>query len=430
MKKVYIDTNGCDEARLDTQKLKNSVQGTDYVCTDDVKLADIIVFYACGHLQTQENESIAEIKRLMKLKKNSSILVVWGCLPEINPEAVKRIHTGPVVGPQNWDFFKDLFNQSKERMDNTHANRLCAKNKLNNSPSFSSGGILNVLQNAFYFSDRGIWYIEVASGCGENCTYCSDRLAFKHLKSIPMDEIISQFETGLKKGFKRFYLVGRDLGSYGRDLGTDLPTLLNMIIKSHPDQDYRLYLKNMSPRSLIEFYPRLTNVFSSGKVFEIGSHFQSGSERILKLMGRRFAIGKWLVIMRSINENFPNIRFTTSLIVGFPTETEEDFNKSIELLDDFRFDRVDVYAYAERPNLPSLKLGGRVPDKVKMERYKRAYRKAFFASFNNKIIRLQLIYLIQSLIFYATDFDARRARRQMKYDLGPSKPRTWLIHTH
>jgi threonylcarbamoyladenosine tRNA methylthiotransferase CDKAL1 len=409
LKKVFIDTSGCEEARLDTQKLKNLVQGTSYVCTNDARLADIIVFYACGHLQINENESINAIRRLISLKKSSAMLVVWGCLSEINREAVRRVHKGPLIGPENWDFFYDLFDQPKQRMHYVHANRLSVKSRLIRSPLVSVKGLLNLLRETFFYeSPRKTWFIKIESGCKEKCTYCSDRLAFKCVRSQPMDVIISQFELGLESGFKRFQLVGRDLGSYGCDIDSDLPALLNKILENHSDQDYKLYLRNMSPMSLIELYPRLNNIFSSGKIFQIGSHIQSGSDRVLGLMGRKFSVLKWLSIMKEINKNYPDIRLYTSIIVGFPTETEQDFNKSMELLDNLLFDTVDLYKYEERPNIPSLRLRGRVPSEVIEARTNRMGRKIISNYFKKRIRGIQVLSLIQALIF-AIDFSIARA---------------------
>jgi MiaB/RimO family radical SAM methylthiotransferase len=404
MKKVYIDTNGCEEARLDAQKLKNFLCGTDYASTDDARIADIIVFYACGHLQESESESIGIIKRLINLKKDSSMLVVWGCLPEINREAVENVYEGPMIGPENWVFFSDLFNQPKERMYCVHANRLSIRNRLMKPPLLSGLGLLNLLWDAFHYESRRVWYIKVASGCRENCTYCSDHLAFKCLRSQPMEMIISQFELGLEKGFKRFFLVGRDLGSYGRDIDTDLPTLLNRMLESHPDMDYQFSLYNMSPKSLIELYPRLDNLFSSGRIYEVGSHIQSGSDRILRLMGRNFSIAEWLRIMKNISRNYPNTLLATSIMVGFPTETEQDFGKSLELVDDILFDQVDLYKYEERPNLASLRLGGRVPNKVKEARFRMMTRRIIVNSIIKKIRRRETFYLAQFMILYLIQF--------------------------
>ena len=243
------------------------------------------------------------------------------------------------------------------------------------------------------------WYIKIITGCRENCTYCSDRLAFKQCVSEPIDSIVSQFELGLKSGFRNFYLVGRDLGSYGYDFGYDLPTLLKEMLKNHASEDYKLHLYNLSPRSLVSFYPRLEEQFSSGKISQIGSHVQSGSDRILGLMGRRYSTYDWLRTLKEIREKYPVIRFVTSIMVGFPTETEQDFDKSMDLLDSPLFDQFDLYSYEGKPNSPSLLLGELVPQKIRKMRLIRMRRKVLLNYIKN-IRRIEIGHLMRTLISY------------------------------
>lgn len=428
--KMYIDTNGCDEARLDVQKLKNLLNGTDYICTDDARLADIIVFYACGHLREYEDESITVIKRLIRLKKKSTALVVWGCLSEINRNAVESVHKGPIIGPENWDYFCNLLSQSKERMSCVYANRPSILNKLIRPHFPSIGAILNLLYDVFHYQSRKIWYIKIESGCKERCTFCSDHLAFKGFRSDPMDAIISQFELGLEMGYKHFGLIGRDLGSYGAGGGSDLAALLNKMLENHRDQDYKLSLENMSPKSLVELYPRLSGSFSCGKIFKIGSHIQSGSGRILRLMGRRFSVREWLRIMKDINKNYPNVRLVTSIMVGFPTETEQDLSKSMQLLDEQLFDEVDLYKYEERPNLASLRLSGRVPNRVKETRYKMVRRKIIICNIRKRMRKFQIFYLVQSLMLHAIQSVRVFAQTSQVQSQQPSdlEDRLLLVH--
>ena len=404
MIKVFIATNGCEEASLDAQKLKNIVSGTNYVCTNDPMVADIIVFYACGLLRAKEHESVRMIKKLMSLKKISGKLVVFGCLTKINPEAIRSIFKGCMIGPEEWDFFCDLFNQSEERIHNVHGNELCAVSKLGNpyphlrAPFRWLNILLDELEVGRDKSKRN-WYIKIITGCREKCTYCSDRLAFKQCGSQPIDTIIAQFELGLKRGFKNFYLVGRDLGSYGYDIGSDLPTLLKKMLENHCAENYKLHLYNLSPRSLVDFYPKLKDQFSSGKISQIGSHVQSGSDRILGLMGRRYSTNEWLKTLKEIREKYPDIRLVTSIMVGFPTETVQDFEKSMELLDSPLFEQFDLYAYEGKPNSPSLRLGELVPQKVKKRRLVRMRRKVMLNYIKN-IRRIEIGHLIRTLISY------------------------------
>jgi tRNA A37 methylthiotransferase MiaB len=207
-----------------------------------------------------------------------------------------------------------------------------------------------------------------------------------------MKKILEQFKVGLDAGYKYFYLVGRDLGSYGYDMDLTLADLLNKIDERYSDRDYNLYLANLSPNSLIDLYPEINPPFLSRKAFELGSHIQSGSQKILKLMGKTFSFYDWIAIMKDIDKNYPKIRTHTSIIVGFPGETEDDFHETLNLLNRILFDRIDVYKYEERPNLPSLKLKERIPEEIKKRRYDKTRVLATLNNLKKRIKRAKVFY--------------------------------------
>ncbi len=386
MKAVYIDTNEyCDEARLDTQKLINLVkkissEQNDFILTNKINRADLLIYYACGHLLHNEVESIKEIKRMLSLKNVSSKLIIWGCLPKINPMALKDIYNGPLIGPEeSWDFFRSYFHLSKKKIFDINANVLNNRQKhaqTIDEPEYARAKILSLYALADRLinidsetAEKRMWYIKIVSGCKNSCTYCSDLLAYKSCRSQPIDRIIKQFDLGLKKGYRNFFFTGRDLGSYGCDLDSTLPDILDVIIERYSQIDYKLYLNHISPSSLVNMYSKLDLLLSSGKIHLIGSHIQSGSESILKLMAKKLSLDEWIKIIKNIQKKYPKINLSTSIMVGFPSETDQDFKKSVNLLNNILFDEVKVYKYEERPNLPSLRIKGRIPEKTKNKRY-------------------------------------------------------------
>jgi tRNA A37 methylthiotransferase MiaB len=315
-------------------------------------------------LTHNDNQAVGIIKRLNEQKKHSSKLIVWGCLPKINPQVMQDIYSGPLIGHDDYDFFADLFNYSKERMDHIYAN----------IPYSRAGTLSRKARMQIYLFEKlycytgKTWHIKIVSGCQYHCTYCSDRLVYKTVKSIPTEAIIDQIGNGLKKHIKHFYFVGRDLGSYGYDNGVSLAELLNKIAEAYPNRKYKISLFNISPNALIENYSKINPAFLSKNIFQIGSHIQSGSEKILQAMGKTFSVDDWKKTMQAINQDHPCIRLATSLIIGFPGETEEDVQKTLDLLKNLPFDRIDVYLYSERPNLQSLELVDNVPYEEKIKR--------------------------------------------------------------
>jgi threonylcarbamoyladenosine tRNA methylthiotransferase MtaB len=398
MKKVYVISNNyCVEAKLETQRLINIISKARvppyYSYTNKIEDADLIIFYSCGHLETQEVESLNTISRILNRKKASSELIVWGCLSKINPESVKRLFGGTMVGPEDWGFFYKLFGQPKEVADGVNANELSvdpgletadASERAQSPHSRLFEGLRRYLELQL---PKRIWYIRIESGCANCCTYCSDKLAYRSVESQPIERIVQQFSLGLRNRYKYFYFVGRDLGSYGYDMGFSLANLLQTIYERYPHQDYKLLLDNVSPNALIDIYPDLDSSLLSNKVFELGSHIQSGSGRILKLMGKRFKIYDWIRVIKSISRDHPHIRLTTSMMVGFPSESEQDFRKSLDLVNTLLFDKIYVYSYNERPGLPSRRIKGQVPENIKGKRKRRMLYYAMLNVLKKRISR-------------------------------------------
>jgi tRNA A37 methylthiotransferase MiaB len=256
----------------------------------------------------------------------------------------------------------------------------------------STRKIINSLRERFYGNNEKMWHIKIESGCANCCTYCSDRLAYRWIKSIPIEKVLKQFDSGLKLGYRFFNLVGRDLGSYGYDMRLTLADLLNQIDEEYPHQNYKIYLTNVSANSLIDIYPRINRAILLERIFELGSHIQSGSERILRLMGKTFLLKDWQAVIRHIDENYPNIRTRTSIMVGFPNETEKDYQETVHLVRDLLFDRIDVYKYEERPGIPSLKLKEPVPEEIKQKRYDKMRVLAFMNNLRKRIRRVRFTY--------------------------------------
>jgi threonylcarbamoyladenosine tRNA methylthiotransferase MtaB len=366
--------------------LKLLSKDAGFSCTNDLRQADLVLFSACGHLIKREAYALRIIERIQRARKPSAQLIVWGCLPKINPGSLRKVYDGPLLGPEEWDFFSDLFNQPRERINQIFANTLHPHTK-----DFYQRRIGD-LEEELYTHIRKNWYIKIVSGCRNCCTYCSDRLAYKWTRSVPVDTILRQFELGLAANYKHFFFVGRDLGSYGYDIGLTLADLLNKIAETYTDQTYKISLCNVSPNFLIALYPKLDQTVLSKRIFEIGSGIQSGSERILKLMGKTFKLDDWKKTMEDLDRDYPNIRVTTSIMTGFPGETEDDFEKTTNLLRNLLFDRIDMYTYNERPNLPSLKLKGRLPEATKMRRLKKVETLARVNKLRKKIKRTRILY--------------------------------------
>ncbi len=179
------------------------------------------------------------------------------------------------------------------------------------------------------------------------------------MKSKSIDKIMDEFREGLAQGYKNFALMGTDVCSFGRDLGYTLADLLREMVKEKGK--YRIGIRNLSPMYLNQMLDDLEPIFATGKIWLTLIPTQSGSDRILKLMGRPYTIETLKETIRRLKRACPDLKIRTQIMVGFPTETKQDFAASMRLLDEVKFDYVEVYRFSSRTGTPAKKMQGRVP---------------------------------------------------------------------
>jgi threonylcarbamoyladenosine tRNA methylthiotransferase MtaB len=218
------------------------------------------------------------------------------------------------------------------------------------------------------------YYIKISTGCLNACSYCAVKLSRGEVRSKPVAAILAEFKKGLRLGYDEFALLGTDLGSYGRDLGINLATLLNELIKI--DGGYKIKLRNVNPRFLKEMLPELDQSFASGKIVHLSSAAQSGSNRILDRMQRGYSTEAYQETMRHVQRHYPHIDLRTQIMVGFPGETDTDFACTLELLDAIFFNSIEIYKYSRRPQTAAAKLEDLVPAHIIDKRYNRLYAKS------------------------------------------------------
>ena len=181
-------------------------------------------------------------------------------------------------------------------------------------------------------------------------------------------------------------LLGTDLGWQGRDKGYTLVDLLQQMIEEKGD--YRIGLRNVNPYILYRMLDELERVFFSNRIWYLGAAAESGSDRILKLMGRAYTVEEFKQSIDTLRRASPKLVIRTQLIVGFPTETDEDFQQSMRLIDDVKFDFVEIYPFSVRPGTYAAELEGQCSQEVIKDRYRRMVKKALLRSTLRRIERL------------------------------------------
>jgi tRNA A37 methylthiotransferase MiaB len=399
--KAFVVCNGCPENQIDVARAEKYLITNGFQIAKNYQEADIILFNACGLTQETAARSLNIIDEIKRNKTENQQLIVWGCLPKIEPSAFDGSFDGLVSPGPDLPELPKIIN-SLAIVNQTVANNLGARWPVNkvNSPalkrykgSFASqickktavrwdktlGSRINLARD----NDKTIFYIKVSTGCRGNCAYCVVQKSRGITKSKPVANVMVEFQDGLRKGFKEFSLVGTDLGSYGTDIGITIIDLLKELVKQ--DGDFKINLRNMNPRFLKNIQAEFIPILKSGKIRYIEVPAESGSNRILQLMNRHYSIEEYKNLINSLRAAHPSLLIRTQLMVAFPTETEQDFQLTMKLLDELVFDYVEVYGFSERKGTAAENLEPKVSDKTKEERYLKLYKKAILNRTPRKI---------------------------------------------
>jgi MiaB/RimO family radical SAM methylthiotransferase len=358
----------------------------------DYREADLILLTACGLTQYSEDKAIRLISRLKARKKPSAELIVCGCLPKINKERLQEVYDGITFGGDEVERLNEII-EAKIRAQEVHANFLLPQMKntlldnwralnLRNREILAAikrqlmVGHLRRLSQAIGVDNPHTFHIKVSTGCLDACSYCGIRISRGRVKSKPIDGVVREFEEGLSKGYSDFALLGTDLGAYGRDQGTNLTALLRELLKKKGN--YKIKIRNVNPRFLVEMLYELREVFPSGKISFLSCSVESGNNRILELMNRGYRIEEFKKAIRTLNSEFPEILIGTQVMVGFPSETEDEFNDTVRLLDEVTFDFVEVYQFQPRPHTKAARMEGQIPPEVARKRGQKLFIKFLF----------------------------------------------------
>jgi tRNA A37 methylthiotransferase MiaB len=391
--RVFAITNGCLENRIDTASMQSLLVAHGWEAAGSVREASHVLVNVCGLTNRQEEKSLKLIKRLQARKDPKARLIVCGCLPRINPPGLSQVYAGPTFGSDDMEGLcrvvginnghaKGWANYLQPNRAEASGIRLteikgtgtgkfrdpCAYVKRLSRPYF------RYLENRSHRMTEKDYYIKISTGCLNACSYCAVKLSRGEVRSKPVAAILAEFKKGLRLGYEEFALLGTDLGSYGRDLGINLATLLNELIKI--DGGYKIKLRNVNPRFLKEMLPELDQSFASGKIVHLSSAAQSGSNRILRRMQRGYFTEEYQDTMGHVQRHFPHIHLRTQIMVGFPGETDADFTSTLDLLDAIFFNSIELYKYSQRPQTAAAKLEDLVPAHIIDKRYNRLYVKS------------------------------------------------------
>ena len=210
--------------------------------------------------------------------------------------------------------------------------------------------------------------VNIEEGCLDACAYCSTRIVKGRLHSYPAADIVQQVKSLVSDGCIEIQLTGQDCGCYGFDTGTNLADLVQQILAEVPG-NYKMRLGMGNPRHMLQYIAPLLECFKDDRIYKfIHLPVQSGSDSVLKAMNRKHNAQDYIDLAETFNRNFPLFTLSTDLIVGFPGESEQDFNDTLDILKKTRPTVCNITRFVARPNTPAYHMAGTVPDEIKHQR--------------------------------------------------------------
>jgi threonylcarbamoyladenosine tRNA methylthiotransferase CDKAL1 len=350
--KVWVEAYGCSASMADSEMISGLLKSAGYEIAAKQSEGALNLIVTCSVKDATEHKMVGRVKSLTESGKP---LVVAGCLPKADRAKVELLSpSASLLGPHSIERSADVVGSAFA------GNRLIA---LEDSTS-DKVNIPRVRVNPV------VSIVEIASGCMSECTFCQTKLAKGRLRSYRMGDIMRQIQSDVVKGgCREVWLTSTDNGCYGRDIGSDLVELLKACCSI--EGNFKIRLGMMNPMYLPEMLNRLVEVFhENDKLFKfLHIPVESGSNRVLRKMKRGHTARTFLDAVQFFRKKIPKMTISTDVIVGFPTETEGDFQATLDLIEKAEPDIVNSSRYGARPGTESAKWKGeRVSSQVAKER--------------------------------------------------------------
>jgi ribosomal protein S12 methylthiotransferase len=383
---VGLVSLGCPKNLVESETLLADLAGAGYVVTGEYAAAEVLIVNTCGFLQSAQTEAggvVAELSRLKYPKGNCRCLIVMGCWSEI---AGRKILA-------RWKKVDAVVGVNEKHKIPSIIEKVLGGSKMR--PALAGGRCLPLESEEarLRLTPRHWCYLRISEGCSQRCTFCAIPDIRGRYCSKAFKTVIDEAKTMAADGAREIILIGQETTNYGNDLGmkNGLAKLLTRLDKI-PGVDW-IRLMYTYPANFTE-----ATVRAIGELKHVAKYvdlpLQHINDRILKRMGRRIDRARTVDLLHKLRSAVSDIAIRTTLIVGFPGETDEEFEELFEFVREFEFDALGAFAFSPEPGTPAAKLSGQVPEKV-------------------KLLRLDRLMKLQRGIAYA------RARRQIgkKFDV-------------
>ncbi len=361
-KKYTIVTYGCQMNEHDSEKISWLLENMGYVWTDKKEESDLIIYNTCLVRENAELKVYGQLGALKELKRQKPDLIIGVCGCMMQRESIRNIilskhkHVDIIFGTNNIHKLPQLINRY-EQTGNTVVDIIEDSREI----------VEDIDANRMYTYKA---FVNIMYGCNNFCTYCIVPYTRGREKSREPKNIIKEIQQLAKKGYKEVTLLGQNVNSYGKTLNYDysFAKLLEEINKINGIE--RIRFMTSHPKDLSD--ELIEAMASLDKVCEhLHLPVQSGSNKILKAMNRKYTREEYLLLIDKIREAIPDISISTDIIVGFPGETEEDFEDTLDLVKQVRYDSAFTFLYSIREGTIAANMPNQVPDEIKHERFQK-----------------------------------------------------------
>ncbi|XP_065438040.1 threonylcarbamoyladenosine tRNA methylthiotransferase isoform X7 [Chrysemys picta bellii] len=341
--KIWIRTWGCSHNNSDGEYMAGQLASYGYKITENAAEADLWLLNSCTVKSPAEDHFRNSIK---KAQEDNKKVVLAGCVPQAQPrqDYLKGLS---IIGVQQIDRVVEVVEETIKG----HSVRLLGQKKDNGK---RLGGarldLPKIRKNPL------IEIISINTGCLNACTYCKTKHARGDLASYPIEELVDRAKQSFQEGVCEIWLTSEDTGAYGRDIGTDLPTLLWKLVDVIPE-GAMLRLGMTNPPYILEHLEEMAKILNHPRVYAfLHIPVQSASDSILMDMKREYCVADFKRVVDFLKEKVPGITIATDIICGFPGETDEDFQDTMKLVEEYRFPSLFINQFYPRPGTPAAKI--------------------------------------------------------------------------
>ena len=349
MKKIFIKTFGCSANYNNSEIMAGLLIDVGHQIVSESKNADLVIVNTCTVKLPTENKVKKSIRNFLKLKKK---IIIAGCMPEVQKDLLRTI--APDASFVGVHHTKEIADAVDKTIKGILVDETGKRNEVKlNCPELRKNQIIQIVQ--------------ISEGCDGKCTYCIVKLAKGKLFSYPEEEIVKQIESGIKNNCKEIWLTSQDTAAYGQDIKTNLVSLLKKIIAI--EDDFKVRIGMMDPNNLILILNDLITLMKSEKIFKfLHIPVQSGNDGILKAMKRLYTINEFKKIIKKLRKEIPEITISTDIICGFPGETEEQFDDSVNLIKETKPDVLNISRFWPRPGTEATLMKNQVHGRITKKR--------------------------------------------------------------